>query len=166
MLVLYTIKNQCCLFKFCFYTYIQLKVNKEYAESTNDTCFFFILNIRIKTKNSVSNKYLKIQYFLIFLIYLHFCFSPFLKVCGRGFSSITNLGRHMMIHTGEKRFKCEECDRSFIQKVDYEAHMRRKHTGERPYECKICEKSFYEFSVLHRHKKTRTHKLAVQFASE
>lgn len=66
-----------------------------------------------------------------------------------------------MIHTGQKPHKCNECGRRFIQKVDYDAHMRRKHTGERPYECKVCNKSFIEFSVLHRHRKSRSHQIAI-----
>lgn len=67
-----------------------------------------------------------------------------------------------MIHTGEKRFNCERCDCSFIQKVQLQDHIRRRHTGERPYECKVCNKRFIELSVLRRHNRTRMHKLAVE----
>lgn len=70
----------------------------------------------------------------------------------------------MMIHTGKRPYKCELCDHSFIQKVDYQAHMRRRHTGEKPYECKVCDKRFVEFSVLQRHKRTRIHKIALENA--
>lgn len=71
----------------------------------------------------------------------------------------------MMIHTGNRPYKCEECSHSFIQKVDYLTHIRRKHTGEKPYECKVCDKRFVEFSVLQRHKRTQVHTLAMETAT-
>lgn len=67
-----------------------------------------------------------------------------------------------MIHSGKRPFKCDECNQDFIQKVDLQAHTRRKHTGEKPYECKICDKKFVEFSVLQRHRKTQAHQLALE----
>lgn len=83
------------------------------------------------------------------------------QVCGKAFVAAQALARHLQTHTEEKRFKCEECDCSFTQKVYYQAHMKRKHTREKPYECKVCNKKFAELSVLRRHKESRVHQLAV-----
>ena len=40
--------------------------------------------------------------------------------------SVRNMSRHMMTHTGTKRFVCE-CGKGFTQKTNLERHMFRHH---------------------------------------
>ena len=69
------------------------------------------------------------------------------------FSSNTNLKDHTMRkHTGEKPFKCYQCNYSCVTSGHLKSHMSR-HTEERPFKCSKCEKSFKHNSVLERHRR-------------
>ncbi|XP_038195480.1 zinc finger protein 54-like [Arvicola amphibius] len=75
--------------------------------------------------------------------------------CDKCFTRLSTLRAHQKIHTGEKPYKCEECDKSFIRHSTLRTHQRI-HTGERPYSCKECGKSFTTCSDLRTHQKIHT----------
>ena len=76
------------------------------------------------------------------------------KICNMCDFTSTNIKEHIMRnHTGEKPFKCYQCDYSCVTSSHLRDHMRT-HTGERPFKCKKCEKAFKYKNVLVRHSKT------------
>ncbi|XP_071523209.1 uncharacterized protein [Panulirus ornatus] len=72
--------------------------------------------------------------------------------CGKHFIKPSQLKRHMMIHTGERPFKCSfpGCDRAFNQKYTMLIHMDI-HTGRKDYKCEFCNKDFVQKSNLRCH---------------
>lgn len=73
-------------------------------------------------------------------------------VCKKSFSRSTLLYRHEKIHTDPNipRHQCSECDRVYLNKLDYEKHIIT-HTKIRSFACRFCDKSFVFKQGLERH---------------
>ena len=49
--------------------------------------------------------------------------------------------KHMVTHTGDLPYKCQNCEKAFFYPSFLQTH-ERNHTGEKPHECEQCGKAF------------------------
>ena len=52
-----------------------------------------------------------------------------------------DLVKHKYTHSGDKPYKCDICPKQFTRPARLRDHLRT-HTGEKPYNCDVCGKSF------------------------
>ena len=72
-------------------------------------------------------------------------------VCQRAFKEKHQLVRHQKIHTGEKPFVCEICEKAFARSDHLIVH-RRLHIQPKPFVCDICCGRFSRKDKLLKHK--------------
>uniref|UniRef100_A0A8C5GMU3 C2H2-type domain-containing protein n=1 Tax=Gouania willdenowi TaxID=441366 RepID=A0A8C5GMU3_GOUWI len=60
-------------------------------------------------------------------------------VCNKGFNRKDCFKRHKRIHTGGKLLKCDVCSKGFNRNHNLQSHMI-VHTGEKPFQCDVCSK--------------------------
>ena len=75
------------------------------------------------------------------------------NLCFKNFSSLYKLKKHRFeVHKLAHRYVCSFCGRSCSSSNYLKIHLRI-HTGEKPYKCNICEKSFTDKSNYTRHRR-------------
>jgi KRAB domain-containing zinc finger protein len=78
------------------------------------------------------------------------------SICEKQLSSKSTLKKHMKIHTGEAKFSCKLCFKTFAEGCKLSAHIMMIHTEEKNFQCGICGKSFFRKSHLVRHMMVHT----------
>ncbi|XP_034245276.1 zinc finger protein 2 homolog [Thrips palmi] len=78
------------------------------------------------------------------------------EYCDQIFHSYTKYTLHELTHTGEKKYNCSDCSRSFTHKHSLIGHIREQHTGEVNFTCDVCGRGFVHRSTFNIHKKTHS----------
>ncbi|CRK93850.1 CLUMA_CG007377, isoform A [Clunio marinus] len=73
------------------------------------------------------------------------------NVCKKAYKK-SSLARHLIIHSGKKPHKCDQCPMAFFQKSDLSRH-ETTHSDEMNFECELCDKKFRIKKNLQVHKK-------------
>ncbi|XP_060559279.1 zinc finger protein 528-like [Ruditapes philippinarum] len=73
--------------------------------------------------------------------------------CNKTFCTNNRLKGHMLIHSGERPYICEQCGQPFRSKEGLKSHTKFIHTGEKNYKCSHCEKVFTNSTTLKRHER-------------
>uniref|UniRef100_A0A673L452 C2H2-type domain-containing protein n=1 Tax=Sinocyclocheilus rhinocerous TaxID=307959 RepID=A0A673L452_9TELE len=77
--------------------------------------------------------------------------------CERAFSDPTlgNLKAHLKIHIADGPLKCKECGKQFTTSGNLKRHLR-VHSGEKPFVCMHCQRAFADPGALQRHVRIHT----------
>uniref|UniRef100_A0A1B0EXM9 Uncharacterized protein n=1 Tax=Phlebotomus papatasi TaxID=29031 RepID=A0A1B0EXM9_PHLPP len=79
--------------------------------------------------------------------------------CGKSYSCKSVLEAHKVIHTGEKPFKCQHCDKAFPLSASLKVHNRNKHPNQTESSlldliCETCGETFRDSGAFSKHLKS------------
>lgn len=98
----------------------------------------------------------------IYFIFLFFSEGYTCGKCGKIFTSLSYLARHIKRVCPDmscRKWRCTMCDKAFRHPFGLQQHIYT-HTGERPHKCSQCPKAFYSSNDLRRHSRIHSGKLS------
>ncbi|KAJ4448812.1 hypothetical protein ANN_00203 [Periplaneta americana] len=77
------------------------------------------------------------------------------EICQKSFTRLQQLRRHAVSHKIDKPFKCDICEKNFGHQLELKKHALT-HTEDKPFKCNLCDKSFTRIDNLRTHATTHT----------
>lgn len=79
----------------------------------------------------------------------------FCSMCDKSFGRPSDLRRHAVLHTGEKKHQCDECSKEFSQRYHLVRHIKNVHKKDiKNLFCGLCNETFNSEYLLVRHIKS------------
>ena len=78
-------------------------------------------------------------------------------ICELSFTAKQSLKYHLLMHKGEKPYKCDECGKAYSNKQSMYGHVKaHENMKTEIYKCEECGRVFQSKSVLQKHTLTHT----------
>ncbi|XP_058449914.1 zinc finger protein 888-like [Malaya genurostris] len=79
---------------------------------------------------------------------------PKCSICNKIFTAKNSLERHMLLHTNEKPYTCDQCGMSFRRLLNMRHHKSMVHEGKNPHVCTECNMEFKGYQALYWHRQS------------
>lgn len=79
----------------------------------------------------------------------------FCEVCNKGFRRFSSRTKHMVIHSDERPFSCQDstCKKTFKRKGDAQIHFNEFHLRKWRFACTVCDARFFATKLRAEHMK-------------
>ncbi|XP_044727320.1 zinc finger protein 883-like [Chrysoperla carnea] len=78
------------------------------------------------------------------------------NICGYSACKLSNLQRHLLIHSTERPYACDRCDKTYGRPDYLKQHISHVHLNIRKFQCKFCSQTFPERRTLVHHERRHT----------